>query len=324
MPLKIGFAVLSHNEPEQLLRLICGLNEVFGDPPVVCHHDFGKSSLDEARFPGNVRFVRPHLVTSWGHINVPLAALKAFHVLQEYAQPDWFVLLSGSDYPVRPAAAIIADLSHSDFDAYLDHRQILYRALPPGQTAQDFGFGRPAWVRLAYDRYYALPLFWWPHLSKTLLLTGAFPFQKKYVFLRNPSILRWIGSEAPARIYGGDFWFQANQRAIDRLLNDPSVPMLVRYYCRRRNADESLFHTILCNQPDLRICKDHKRYEDWPRNGKHPKWLEASDVPKIVASGAHFARKFRPDGVVQDFIDETVLGIRLKGLAGRSHLRRSA
>jgi Core-2/I-Branching enzyme len=324
MPVKIGFAVLSHNEPEQLLRLILSLNGMFGDPPVVCHHDFGKSWLDEARFPGNVRFVRPHFVTSWGHINVPLAALKAFRILKEYAQPDWFVLLSGSDYPVRPAAAIIADLSHSDYDAYLDHRQILYRALPPGQTAQDFGFGRPGWISRAYDRYYAVPLFWWPRLSKKLLLSGAFPFQKKYVFLRNPSILRWIGSEPPARIYGGDFWFQGNQRAIDRLLNDPSVPRLVHYYSRRRNVDESLFHTILCNQPDLRICKDHKRYEDWSRDGKHPKWLEASDVPKIIASGAHFARKFRPDGIVQGFIDETVLGITGKSLTERNHLLHSA
>jgi Core-2/I-Branching enzyme len=309
MLVKIGFAVLSHNEPGQLLRLIRSLNAMFGDPPIVCHHDFSKCSLDEAVFPNNVRLVHPHFATGWGHIDVPLAALRAFDLLRAYAQPEWFVLLSGSDYPVRPAEAIISELSHSNYDAYLDHREILYRGVPPGQTAQDFGFGRPDWIRLAYNRYFAVPLFWRPHLSKKLLLSGAFPLQKKYVFLRNPSILRWIQSDRPGRIYGGDFWFQANQRAIDRLLNDPSLLSLVRYYRGRPNVDESFFHTVLCNRPDLRICKDHKRYEDWSRDGKHPKWLEASDVPKIVASGAHFARKFRPDGIVQDFIDHTVLGI---------------
>jgi hypothetical protein len=324
MSLKIGFAVLSHDEPQQLLRLVNGLNATFEDPPIACHHDFGKCSVDETLFPTNVRFVRPHFVTAWGHINVPLAALRAFSLLKEYAQPDWFVLLSGSDYPVRQADAIAAELSNSNYDVYLDHREVLYRAVPPGQTAQDFGFGRPSWIRLAYDRYYSVPLFWWPRLSKKLLLSGKFPFQKKYVFLRHPSILRRIQSEPPARIYGGDFWFQANQRAIDRVLNDPTVPTWVQYYSRRKNVDESFFHTVLCNQPDLRICKDHKRYEDWSSDGRHPKWLEVSDVPKIVASGAHFARKFRPDGVVQDFIDHAVLGIRGKSLPGRSHLRRSA
>jgi len=310
MSIKIGFAVLSHSEPDQVLRLIRGLNAMFGDPPIVCHHDFGKCSLDETLFPGNVRFVHPHFVTRWGHINVPLAALRVFSLLREQAQPDWFVLLSGSDYPVRPADAMIGELSDSNFDVYLDHREILYRVVPPGQMARDCGFGRPGWISLAYDRYCAVPLFWWPRPSRKLLLSGVFPLQKKYVFLRHPSILRWIHRDPPTRIYGGDFWFQANQRAIDCLLNDPSMPGLVSYYNRRRNVDESLFHTALCNQPDLRICIDHKRYEDWSEDGKHPKWLEASDVPKILASGAHFARKFRPDGIVQDLIDQTVLGIR--------------
>src|SRR5690349_21399230 len=189
MFVKIGFAVLSHNQPEQPLRLIFGLNATFGDPPIVCHHDFGKCYLDETLFPGNVRFVRPHLTTTWGHINVPLAALRAFSLLRESAQPDWFVLLSGSDYPVRPADAVKADLFNSSYDVYLDHREIVYRGLPPGQTARDWGFGRPSWIRLAYDRYYSIPLFWWPRLSKNLLLSGRFPFQKRYVFLRNPSIL---------------------------------------------------------------------------------------------------------------------------------------
>jgi hypothetical protein len=321
MFVKIGFAVLSHNEPGQLLQLIRGLNAMFGDPPIVCHHDFGKCFLDEAAFPANVRFVHPHMATRWGHINVPLAALRAFSLLKSYALPDWFVLLSGSDYPVRPGNAIIADLSNGHYDAYVDHREILYRAVPPGQTAQDYGFGRPSWISLAYDRYCAVPLFWWPRLSKTLLLSGAFPLQRKYVFLRNPSILRWVQSDRPSRIYGGDSWFQANQRAIDRLLNDPSVPNFVRYFSKRRNVDEALFHTVLCNQPDLRICKDNKRYEDWSRDGKHPKWLEISDVPKILASGAHFARKFRADGVVQKFIDQTVLGIKGNVCSGGSLAR---
>lgn len=311
MPVKIGFAILSHDQPHQLRRLTTTLNATFGNPPIVCHHDFSKSSVEQKLFPKNVRFVQPHIATRWGRISVPLAALRAFRMLMESDGLDWFVLLSGSDYPVRPADHIMAELSGSDSDVYLDCREVLYRALPPGQTAGS-GFGRPEWIPLAYDRYFAIPLFWWPRLSKTLLLSGRFPLQKKYVFLRNPSILRWLQTERPPRIYGGDFWFQANRKAIGRLLQGPSMLALMQYFHNRWNVDESLFHTFLCNQPDLRICRDHKRYEDWSTVEKHPKWLEIADVPKIVASGAHFARKFRPDGVVQDFIDKSVLGIRAR------------
>ena len=309
--MKIAFAILSHNEPEQFLRLAETLNAMFGKPPIVCHHDFSRCSFDEALFPTNVRFVHPHFQTRWGHISVPLAALRAFSLLRKYDQPDWFVLLSGSDYPVRPADEIVTELSNTNYDAFLDHREILHSAIPPCQTAQDGGFGRPDWISVAYHRYCAGPL-WLPRPSNTLLRLGAFPFQRRYVSLRSPGfkwISRWLRFQPPCRIYGGDFWFQANKKAINRLLDDPSTPGLVEYYRARPSPDESLFHTALCNHPDLQICKDHKRYEIWRIRKPHPNWLELSDVPKILASGAHFARKFRPDGVVQGVLDETVLGL---------------
>lgn len=309
MSVKIGFAILSYNEPRQILRLVKTLNAMFGDPPIVCHHDFSKCSLDEALFPSNVRFVHPHIVTHRAHISVPLALLKAFSLLRDYERPDWYFPLSGSDYPVRPAGEILAELSSTNFDAYLDYREILYGAVPPGQTDQDGGFGRPSWIPLAYDRYCSCRFNWWPRFSKELLFSGAFPFSRgRIVLIRNPRLTRLFQFNRPSRIFGGDFAFQANHKAIDCLL-DPSVQKLVRYYRGREAPDESLFHTVLCNQPDLQICKDTKRYADWSIVNPHPKWLDESDVPKILASGAFFARKFQPDGVVQGFIDRTVLGL---------------
>ncbi len=313
MTITIGFAVLSYNEPAQLRRLVTTLNGMFGAPPVVCHHNFSQCALDEAQFPPNVRFVHPHDETPWGHITTPLAALKAFDVLRAYARPDWFVLLSGSDYPVRPAREIAAELSDSKYDAYLDHREILYRALPPGQTALDNGFSKPSWIPVAYDRYCAVRFWmpvWWPR-SSNASRSGLFPFQKRHLLFRSPRIIRCLQFDRPSRIYGGGFWFQANRKAIDRLLDHASMPSLVRYFRRRQIPEESLFHTVLCSQPDLRISRDQKRFEDWTTAGigAHPKWFEASDLPKILASGAHYARKFRPNGELQDVIDSAVLRI---------------
>jgi hypothetical protein len=309
MSAKIGFAILSHNQPKQLLGLVRTLNVMFGDPPIACHHDFDQCSLQEGLFPTNVQFVHPHIATKWGTITLPLAALKAFGPLTRHKQLDWFVLLSACDYPVRPAAEIIDGLANTEYDVYLDNREILYRAAPPGQTAQDGGFGRPSWIPLAYDRYCACHLLPWPRFYMKLLRSGAFPFKMNRMIIRNPNILRFIQFNRPSRIYGGDFWFQANRKTLGRLLDDPGMQGLVRYYRKRSNTAESLIHTALCNQPDLRICKDNKRYADWTKGGPHPKWIEVSDVPKIRASGAYFARKFRADGVTQDFIDRTVLGI---------------
>jgi hypothetical protein len=66
----------------------------------------------------------------------------------------------------------------------------------------------------------------------------------------------------------------------------------------------------------LRICKDHKRYEDWTPSPPHlhgdaartPRLLNVADMPKIVGSGAYFARKFR-DTELLKLIDTTLLGV---------------
>jgi Core-2/I-Branching enzyme len=305
MSTKLGFAILSYDQPEFLLRLVKTLNRMFGDPPIVCHHNFSQCSLDEALFPTNVRFVHPHIATRWGHISCPLAVLRAFGLLRADDRPDWFFLLSGSDYPVRPANEIIADLSNPKFDAYLDHREILSGAPPPGQTAQDGGFGRPDWIPIAYYRYCRCR-----YPAKAALLPGSSSCCRRFVPIKSHRLdrmARWFQFNRPSRIYGGCFWFHANRRAIDRLLDDPSMRRLVRYYRIREIPEESLFHTALCNQVGLQIGKEHKRYEDWTGGGAHPKWLDMSDVTKIIASGAYFARKIRDPGVVE-FFETTVLG----------------
>ena len=307
--MKIAFAILSYNAPEQLLLLVKTLSKMFCAPPIVCHHNFDQCGLNEELFPPNVRFVHPHIYTRWGHITTPLAALKAFELLRKNDHPDWYILLSGSDYPVRTSSEILAELATGEYDAYLDNRQIPYSPVPPSQKIQQGGFGESRWVAGAYGRYCAYPLFWWPRPSKQLLLSGSAPFQKHYVSILNPTINQWLQPNRPIRIHGGAFWFQANHKAVDSLLDNPSLNSLIDYYRSRRIPEESLFHTALCNPAGLRICSDYKRYEDWSQGLASPKWLEETDLPRIIASRAYFARKFRSDCVVQSTINRTVLGI---------------
>jgi hypothetical protein len=192
-------------------------------PPIVCHHDFSQCALEEALFPTNVRFVHPHIVTRWGHITLPLAALKAFSLLRKYDQPDWVFLLSGSDYPIRPADEIVADLANANFDVYLDNREIRYHPLDLGQrlgfgqspdgdlaltiigAAQDGGFERPSWIPLAYYRYCTCR-----RPTKTLLFSGRLLSygRRQFIPIRNHPIdcmTRWPQFNRPSRMYGGCF-----------------------------------------------------------------------------------------------------------------------
>jgi hypothetical protein len=287
----IGFILLTHNRPAQALRLVRNLDLHFGSPPIAIHHDFDQSPMPVEQFPACVRFVRPHFQTRWGAPSLNDAVLAGVRLLySDSTAPDWFVLLSGADYQIKPTDQIIAELKTGGFDAYLAHRKI---EAPPTDRFTLFMANRYLkkashfwWIdwRLRRRRKnFGIPMW----LSKPLL-----PFSKSLA------------------CYAGSQWFTANRRCAQRLLelHDKGGP-LREHYWRVPIADESYLHCLLCNQPDLRVSNDNKRYIDFSGGQQSPKTLGVDDLPAILASSAHFARKFEPDDPVLDRLDE-IIGAR--------------
>ena len=100
---------------------------MFHDPPIVCHHDFAKCTLPIQEFPTNVSFVQPPAPTAWGTFGLVEAVLRAIKQMYDApANPDWFVLLSEFDYPIKPAATIIRQLQKSPHDAHIQHQLIQF------------------------------------------------------------------------------------------------------------------------------------------------------------------------------------------------------
>jgi hypothetical protein len=267
------------------------LKKLYDDPPIACHHDYTKSLLNRDDFPREVEFLYPSLEPRWGRISLCHAFFALLRTMLQRADcPEWFVFLSGTDYPVRPAKTVLDQLASAGFDAYLDHRLIEYPWTPdPSVQYAPHAFDSDHWVPLAYDRYVAvhpfLPWYSWSRRKpikipigtiRSKLLAGQFnPFSKT------------------VKCYGGSGWFTLNRKAAERLIAaSPENLKLLAHYSRRFIPDESLPHSILCNQPDLKIANDDLRYIDWSQGGHHPKILGMEDVPGILKSGAHFARKF--------------------------------
>ena len=75
-------------------------------------------------------------------------------------------------------------------------------------------------------------------------------------------------------------------------------------------ADESYFQTILANADHLNLKNDNYRYVDWSTKAAHPKTIELEDLPRLLASPAHFARKFNieVDREIFDQLDKIILG----------------
>lgn len=299
----IGFVILSHRAPDQLHRLVGTLGRLYDDPPIVCHHDFGQTPLDRDRFPSNIRFVEDWTATGWGKWSVVEAFLRALRLLYADGGPEWFVLLSGADYPSRPAADVIADLRDSGCDAFIDVHQI--DCTPAAATLT--GTLNPMLVHL--DREESMAQKWRFYLARQVWLP---------ILRRRPRwrLGRWtirlqIAQPGPFThgfgLWWGEHWFAANSRAACVLLHPtPKHLALQRHLRWRAFPDEAYYQTVLCNAPGITINRDNRRFTEWNGGGAHPMTLGSDEIDRVLASSAHFARKFDGGGAALDRIDQAL------------------
>ena len=106
----IGFVILTHNNPQQALRLLSRLNEMYDYPPIAWHHDFSKTDFPQESLTENVKMVKDFVETSWGTFSLVEAKLRALRLLYSKSSPDYYYTLSGADYPVKSAEEVIQEL----------------------------------------------------------------------------------------------------------------------------------------------------------------------------------------------------------------------
>src|SRR5262249_27329129 len=224
----------------------------------------------------------------WAGFSVVHAFLMALRLMYESANlPEWFVLLSGTCYPTRPARDLLDEFSASCYDAYLDHRPVVAaRAHSSARICDPFVFHRPEDLPAAYDRYLA-PTF------RVRALNRRFRPTVRSITLGSPALTSLFHPYSKTfSCFGGDHWFMARDTAAHSLLKDtPQRRKLIKHLSHREHADETFYQTMLCNDPNLKVCRENGRYAEWPRWASHPKVLALEDLEKIVASQAFFARK---------------------------------
>lgn len=310
----VGFVIVSHRSQEQLLRLVTTLGRLYGDPPIACHHDFSQSALDVGTLPPNVRVVQPSYVTGWAKWSVVEATLAALAVLYEDGGPDWFVLLSAADYPVRAADEVRAELGGSPHDAYLDAR-LIGSARPAARLDGVLNlklshFDSAGNRRLKWSHYLGAEI-WLPMVRlRPRVRLGRYTIHLPFA-TRHP----FTGGHGA---FYGDHWFTANRRAAEVLLNPtPWDRQLQRHLRMRTSPDECYYQSVLCNTPGLSIQLDNKRFAEWNGGGAHPMELTPRQLPELFASPAHFARKFAVGSEALDLVDER-LGLRDAASAART------
>jgi hypothetical protein len=87
------------------------------------------------------------------------------------------------------------------------------------------------------------------------------------------------------------------RRAVEHILEfHVKNRALASHYRTLQFSEESYFQTILANTSSLKLSNDSRRYTNWPaQRSAHPRTLTIDDLPAMLASNCHFARKFDLD-----------------------------
>jgi hypothetical protein len=209
-------------------------------------------------------------------------------------QVDWLINLTGQDYPLRPLAASEAELVSSGADGFMEHW--------PAYGPQSHWPARLVRSRYHFRHYRLARL---PSPAQRLLrpvqaLNRIQPLVRVHVAyglaigrpVRPP-----FGTGTELTLCGGSAYSSLSWPAVAYLRDYLRVrPDVVAYFRRSLSPEEVVFQTVLVSSGRFRLVPDCKRYFDFSQSRlNHPKLLTTEDLPRALASGAHFGRKFDAD-----------------------------
>ncbi|MEA5592808.1 beta-1,6-N-acetylglucosaminyltransferase [Rivularia sp. UHCC 0363] len=309
--MKICYVIQTHQNAEQIYRLVDRIQKSKIENQIIISHDFGKCDLDEVGFQNLGIKVLKNNGGKRGDFFVIKSYLNAIKwLIDNRVEYDWLIYLSGQDYPIKPIAEIEHFLSETNYDGFMEYFDVFspesHWSMQEGKTRYLF----------KYNNINLLKIF--PNWAKQLLvpikiINRLQPFVRINLAYEMFGIRRKSIFNANFVCYGGSSFTTLSQKCVDYLHNFcENHPEVIEYYKRVCNSDESFIQTILLNSKKFDLYNGNQRYFDFSKtkNGR-PKVLTISDYDAIVQSNAHFARKFdiSKDSKILDILDREITKI---------------
>lgn len=260
--------ITAYRDMPQLQRLLDYFDDDF---ELFVHLD--KKCPEDYRFLEN----RPHTnlyrryKIAWGDVNHLYAILLLMKEAWACTDLEYFHLITGSDYPIRPLADLKAFCTEHRHDNYIE-----YFPLPHDDWGVEGGLNR-------IQYYWLLPSYRVKH---------GRCIEKSIKWQRRLGI--WRGFKYfDGRLYGGGTYWSLSREAVGAALDYIDAHSgYLRRFRHTSIAEEICLPTLLANS-GIPLINDYKRYIDWGADGANPQMLTEKDYEKIVASDALFARKMQ-------------------------------
>jgi core-2/I-Branching enzyme len=290
--MKLACIVLAHHRPKQLATLLAALRHPSVE--VYLHVDRRASlipftrAFEEAGI-GDVALL-PRYRSRWaslGIIDATLAGLSAGVA----GGCDYFVLLSGQDFPLKPVEEIVTFFEDAGSTSYMSYFPVADSPVgPPGESWH----GRHRTEFYTYTvrgrRELCIP---WGEKTSQLSLKGR---------VLNELLRVRSAVEPPRRhpAYAQPFlgaqWWNLSRVAAEYILRFVTEhPDFRRYHRHTMSPDDMFFQTILVGTEfasDHQVVNAGLRFLDWNTPNGRPATLTIDHLPDLLASDKLFARKF--------------------------------
>ena len=294
--MNLAYLILAHNQPDHLSRLVSALREDWTRCYIHVDTKADIRAFEPLRAQPQTVLIANRVDACWGGFSLVRATLNLMAAaVRDTPEADWFLLLSGADYPIRGNREI------HDYFARSTSEHISLMAMPTPD-------GRKPLNRL--ERYHFEGARGRPK-AKRVLLTQTNRLLEK-IYKRNYRPI--LGDLAP---YASSQWWALSRDAVLYILDFvASHPRLVDFYKRSLIPDEMFFHTILGNSPFRERATRNLTYADWTRGlSRNPAPLTAAHIDRFAdpafrlddvegAGPCFFVRKFSSaDGALLDRLD---------------------
>jgi hypothetical protein len=276
--MRTAYVISAYKNPAHLSRLVHRLH-TGSETRFAIHVDsktdtstYGamRDGLDDL---GGVTFLSRH-ACHWGGFGHVRASLKGIReILRQGWDPDYVILLSGQDYPIKPNEYVRDFLERGAGRSFFLH----------------FPLPTDNWTSGGLDRFRR----WhWRYRGAHVSL----PLRRAL-----PGALRPWGGSA--------YWIMSRTALRTAAAFVENNPSYVRFFRHVDIPDELFFQTILLNSPEADRCVDFRlHHTEWSRSPA-PAILTTEDYPQLVTSACLFARKFDEsvDAEILTLIDEKLL-----------------
>jgi len=267
--MRVANIIMAYKDPKQIEKMIKAMDHP--DLYFFIHLD-QKIAMEPFEYLGKlnrVSFINKRTICNWGGFSFVQAVISALEeVLNSTQKFDYFNLMSGQDYPIKPVQQFVSLLKENDGKSFIsydeDHQKDWWSHAV--SRYQDYHF-----TDLSFKGRY-----FFQRMANAVMAKRKFPLPLK---LYGSSISSWWTLHATCAKYLVDF---ANR--------EQKLKKFMKYTW---GADEFFYATILMNSPFKNsIVNDNLRMIKWEEGSANPVILKQKDLNSIITSDKLFARKF--------------------------------